>query len=126
MKAAFSYTTIAILFLAFSAICNAQNNQPAHSPVQTDPVLIIATDTLKKTNSTAGIAAPAKTDSLKTTKKKKRKKEETDYVNPYQMNDPGTKPLPSNSSRETKKEPEKNAPGAAIIQAILNNNKPHN
>ncbi len=126
MKAAFSYTTITIVFLALSVVCHGQNNQPDLSPAGTDSLKTITADTLKKVNSTPGIAAPAKTDSLKSTKKKKRKKEQTDYVNPYQPNTPDGKPLPYNSYRETKKEPDKNQPGAAILQAILNNNKPHN
>ena len=124
MKPAFSYPAITIIFLVFSAVLNGQqNNQPAHSLVQTDPVQTITTDTLKKTNSAPGIASPAKTDSLKTTKKKKSKKEQADVVNPYQPYTPDGKPLPYNTYRESRREPVRtDSLGGEILRTILKNN----
>ena len=119
MKPAFPYPAIIMVFLVFSAVCNAQNNQPVHSPVQTDPVQTITTDTLKKIKSAPGIAAAAKTDSLNT---KRKKKKEVDYTL-YQINNPDTKPLPYNTYRESRREPVRtDSLGGEILKMILKNN----
>lgn len=124
MKPAFSYPTITIVFLVLTVAGNAQNNQPDHSSVRTDTLKNITTDSLKKINIATGIAAPAKTDSLKTKKIAKRKNEQKDDFNPYQVYNPGSKPLPYNSYREKQKTIEP-GPVGSILKDILNNKSHH-
>ncbi len=113
MKAAFSYPAITIVSLAFTAICNAQNNPIVLSPGRTD--------TIKKKNNAPVIAASSQTDSLKITKKKKRRKEQPDGVNPYLPYTPDGKPLPYNSGyRASRIQPYKpDSLGGEILKAII-------
>ena len=118
MKAAFFCPAIIIVFLILTVNGNAQNNQPALSRA--------GTDTLKKINSTSGIAAPGKTDSLKTTKKEKQKKNQEGDFNPYQPYTPDGKPLPYNTYRVKIKQPDRtDSLGGEILKAILINNIKH-
>ena len=123
MKPAFSNPAIIMVFLLLSAICVAQNNQPANSSTVPGKLKTITTDTLKKINGTPCIAAAAKTDSLKTKKTANRKKKKEIDYSLYQINTPDTKPLPYNTYRESRREPVRtDSLGGEILRTILKNN----